>query len=182
MPRYVAFLRAVNVGRASTVQMDALRRAFEGLGFSNVQSFIASGNIIFDTAIRNTSRLEMDIERGLLQAFGREMTPFIRTTGEIAGIAAFDPFPNTALHAGDQLAVVFLSSPPDARAAQILDEFDSKTDQFRVRGREVYWLRHRNAEGAPDSAVPLDKALREPFTIRSMGTVKKITDKFFSDD
>ncbi len=182
MPRYVAFLRAVNIGGASSVKMDILRRTFEGLGFSNVTSFIASGNIIFETTTRNTTRLEIQIERGLLQALGHEITPFVRTARELVEIAAFDAFAGTALQEGDQLAVLFLSQSPDPNAAKLLESFVSMTDQFRVHGREVYWLRHLDAEGAAYALVPLDKALSEPFTIRSMSTVRKIAEKFFSHE
>ena len=68
MPRYVAFLRAINVGGTGTVRMDVLRRIFEGLGFSEVASFIASGNIIFEASARSTAALEERI-RGVARAF-----------------------------------------------------------------------------------------------------------------
>ncbi len=182
MPRYVAFLRAVNVGGPHTVKMDALRRVFEGLGFSNVASYIASGNIIFETTARNTSLLEHRIERGLLQAFGQELLPFIRSGRELAEIVSCHAFPDAPLGTGDQLAVVFLSAPPHARAVKALEQFESKTDAFRGHGREIYWLRHLDETGAAYSAVPLDKALSEPFTIRSMSTLRKIAEKFFANE
>ena len=53
MPRYIAFLRAINVGGHNTVKMDFLRQLFESLGFSNVETFIASGNIVFETTSKN---------------------------------------------------------------------------------------------------------------------------------
>ena len=59
MPRYVAFLRAINVGGHNT-KMAELRRLFEGLGFSGVEAFIASGNVIFETNSRATARLAVD--------------------------------------------------------------------------------------------------------------------------
>ncbi|NTU66209.1 MAG: DUF1697 domain-containing protein, partial [Chloroflexi bacterium] len=64
MLRYVAFLRAINVG-GHTVKMDALRRHFAALGFAGVEKFIASGNVVFDTTARNTHALEKKIEQHL---------------------------------------------------------------------------------------------------------------------
>ena len=61
MPRYVAFLRAINVG-GHTVKMDQLRRLFERLGFSKVETFIASGNVIFESASRSAKALEKNTE------------------------------------------------------------------------------------------------------------------------
>ncbi len=182
MPRYVAFLRAVNVGGARTVKMEVLRGVFQGLGFSGVSSFIASGNIVFETRARNTVLLERLIERGLLQALGKDMTPFVRTAQELTSIVRCDAFPKSALGVGDQLAVIFLSTPPTAKAQKILEAFPSRTDEFRVHGREVYWLRHLSAEGAAYSTVPLDETLGEPFTIRSMSTLTKLAEKFFAHE
>ncbi len=107
MPRYVAFLRAVNVGGARTVKMEVLRQTFREAGFSNVASFIASGNIIFETPARNTALVEERIERALLQEIGYELTPFVRTGPELEQIIAFDAFPTSRRDVRDQLAVIF---------------------------------------------------------------------------
>ena len=83
MPRTIAFLRAVNVG-GHTVKMDALRRHFESLGFSNVETFIASGNVIFETPFKNARTLESSIENKLRDALGYEVAAFLRTDAELA--------------------------------------------------------------------------------------------------
>lgn len=181
MHRYVAFLRAVNVDGASTVKMDSLRRVFEGLGFSNVSSFIASGNIVFETAVHSTGLLEEQIERGLLQALGKDFTPFVRTVRELAQIVSFDAYPGVKFRMGDQLAVVFLTAEPESKATAALGSFQSVRDEFRCHGREIYWLRHTEAEEAAYSTVPLEKVLREPFTIRSLSTLKKLAEKYVRD-
>jgi uncharacterized protein (DUF1697 family) len=67
MPRYIAFLRAINVG-GHTVKMDVLRQHFAALGFSNVETFIASGNVVFETTAKNTRTLEQKIEKHLRAA------------------------------------------------------------------------------------------------------------------
>ncbi len=178
MPRYVAFLRAVNVGRASTVKMDALRRVFEGLGFSNVSTFIASGNVIFETRARNTDLLEQRIEQGVMEVLGKDLTPFVRSMPELQQIVAFEAFPASVLAVGDRLGVVFLSAPPGSPAAKMLESSNPGAEEFRVRGREIHWLRRANPEGGVPSALLLDQVLTEPFTIRSMGTLKKLTHKY----
>ena len=178
MPRYIAFLRAVNVGGSSAIKMEALRRVFEDLGFSNVTSFIASGNIIFEAAEHNSELLERQIEEGLLRSLGKDLTPFVRTAQQLARIAAFDAFPNIHPAVGDQLAVIFLSSSPSAKAVKALEGLHSQTDEFRAQGREIYWLRHTGADGLVYSTVPLDRVLAEPFTTRSMSTLKKLAEKY----
>ncbi len=91
MARYVAFLRAVNVG-GRTVKMDELRALFTEVGLSEVESFIASGNVIFSTSAKATPALEQKIEARLLKALGYEVLVFVRTLTEVAAAAANEPF------------------------------------------------------------------------------------------
>ncbi len=181
MPRYVAFLRALNVGGASTVRMEVLRRIFEGAGFSAVSTYIASGNVIFSTTARSAAALEQRIEKALIEALGFEATPFVRTGPELAGIVGFKAFPAARVAPADQLAIVFLSTPPGAGSESALQALRSPTDEFRIRGREIYWLRHRTPDGLVYSTTPLEKLLDQPFTIRSLNTVKKISERYFAD-
>jgi len=86
MPKYVAFLRAINVG-GHTVKMDHLRRLFEAIGFTNVETFIASSDVIFDSTSKSTKALERKIEDYLHRTLGYEVATFIRTTSEVAAMA-----------------------------------------------------------------------------------------------
>ncbi len=180
MPRYVAFLRAVNVGGPRTLKMDALRRIFEGLGFSDVATYIASGNVIFESQARNQTGLEEQIERGLIEALGYDATPFVRSGSEMKGIAAFRPFPRTHIGPTDELGVIFLSFSLDPATSQRLESLSPRTDEFKAHDREVYWLRHRGPGGEPYQTSGFDKLLDQPFTIRSVRTVQKIAEKYFS--
>ena len=76
MPKYVAFLRAINVG-GHLVKMDYLRTLFEALGFENVETFIASGNVIFDSKSKNTQALEKKIESLAELAINRQEPDYI---------------------------------------------------------------------------------------------------------
>ncbi len=78
MSRCIAFLRAINVG-GHTVKMDDLRRLFESLGFTRGETFIASGNVVFETTSKNTTALERKIEKKLRDALGYEVATFIMT-------------------------------------------------------------------------------------------------------
>src|SRR5215211_2292119 len=83
MPKYIAFLRAINVG-GHTVKMDYLRTLFEDLGLMNVETFIASGNVIFDSPARRPKALEQKIETFLKEKFGYAVATFIRSAAELA--------------------------------------------------------------------------------------------------
>ena len=91
MPKYIAFLRAINVG-GHTVKMDHLSKLFEGLGFSSVETFIASGNVIFDTTAKNTATLEKKIAEHLEKSLGYPVDTFLRTIQEVGEIEKRSPF------------------------------------------------------------------------------------------
>src|SRR5215831_8752107 len=86
MPKYVAFLRAINVG-GRTVKMEELRRIFDAIGFSNVETFIASGNVIFDSKSKATRAIEQKIETALLKSLGYAVDTFVRAIPELTRIA-----------------------------------------------------------------------------------------------
>ena len=173
MPRYVALLRAINVGGAHAVKMEALRRAFEPLGFSSVGTYIASGNVIFETPIRSAARLEHLIEQRLLAALGYDVAAFVRSHTQLEKIAAYRAFPAAKMKGGE-LYIVFTSAAQGARSKQLLKRLQTPTDEFRVHGREIYWLRRRRPGAVPYATLPLEKTLDRPFTIRSFKTVAKL--------
>src|SRR5687768_17091294 len=111
MPRYIALLRAINVG-GHTVKMDHMRGLFEQSGFTNVETFIASGNVLFEAASEDPQSLERHIERLLQQSLGYEVTTFIRMPSELMEIAAYRPFPDSKLEAPE--ATLYISFLPDA--------------------------------------------------------------------
>jgi len=178
VPTFAAFLRAINVG-GHTVRMDTLRRAFESMRFSAVETFIASGNVVFDTAITDTSRLTGTIERKLRGELGYDVATFLRSTTELREIADYKPFPGADHDPSASVYVVFLAAAPDAAVKRKLSALTTNEHEFRTRRREVYWLR-RKVDGVPFSAVALDKALGCLFTIRGAPTVAKMADKYCS--
>lgn len=176
--RYVAFLRAINVG-GHTVKMDVLRKLFERLGFRNVETFIASGNVIFETPAGNLQQLEEQIARHLQNALGYEVTTFIRTSVELAEIAAFQPFDAAEIETpGTSLFVVFLPAPLSDRVQRQLRSFRTEADDFRVRGREIFWLSRASTAESPFARPLLGKTLGVPATVRNIKTVRKLSAKY----
>ena len=179
MPKYVAFLRAINVG-GHTVKMDQLRDLFKGLGFKNVETFIASGNVIFDSPSKSAKALEKQIESCLLKALGYEVVTFVRAASELADIAAYKPFSDSELNAkGHTLYIGFMASEPSQSAKEKLLSLTTKVDDLHVNGRELYWLcRAAKYSESQISPVVLAKALGMPSTLRNSTTVKKLAAKY----
>src|SRR5262249_52418031 len=108
MFRFIAFLRAINVGGGRTVKMRSLRQVFESLGFFRIATFVASGNVIFETKTRDTKTLERKIEERLREVLGYEVPTFVRGEDELAKIANYRPFPQLKFDAAWQRNIIFL--------------------------------------------------------------------------
>ena len=178
MARYVAFLKAINVG-GHVVKMDRLRQLFEAEGLANVETFIASGNVIFDAAAKNGHSLETKIAARLRKALGYDVATFLRTTTEVAAIARYQPFQGVDAK-GTSLFIGFLAETPGAAANRAVTALSTKADQFHVHGHELYWLCRGRMSDSDFSYAKLEKALGLEATFRNVTTVAKIADKYAS--
>jgi len=174
MPRYVAFLRGINLGKRR-VAMPRLAKIFEELGHTQVKTFIASGNILFDSGTRNASTIEAKASEHLESSLGYEVEVFVRTAAEIREIARAKHFPEDGKDKNTIHVRFFHESLP----AEIRKKFESirtPLDAFKVADGEFYWL--VRSERSSDSKVwtlPEIRALRLPgSTMRNIKTIRKI--------
>ncbi len=179
--KYVAFLRAVNVG-GRAIKMRDLKTVFESLPVENVETFIASGNVIFDAAVKDPAALERRAEAALGTAFGFGIETFLRSIDELQRIAECHPFHEIAASGkGGTVYVGFLRKAPDPHTQRRVRAASTHVHEFRLSQREILWLR-RDVPGALAAPVPaLDKILGVLTTFRNARTVKRIAEKYRSD-
>ncbi len=173
MPRYAALLRAINVG-GRTVKMDELRAIFEAVPLRRVESVIASGNILFDSASADVAKLETRIEAKLEKSLGYEVETFVRTGAELAALVANQPF---ALSGADKVHVVFQREPLSAEAQQAVVALSNGYDEFVVKEREIYWCTRGPFSGSQIKPSAFARAVGSPGTARNVTTVRKLAEK-----
>lgn len=174
MPTYVAFLRAINVG-GHVVKMDRLRRLFEEAGCANVETVIASGNVIFSSPSKSEKALAAKVAARLGEALRYEVATFLRAPAELAAITRQQPFGDAEESHG--LYIGFLAEKPGGAAIKALRACATEVDDFRVVGREVYWLCRTRFSESLFSGPRLEKTLGMSTTIRNITTVRKIAAK-----
>ena len=173
----VAFLRAINVG-GRRLKMDDLRRHFEDLGLSDVETFIASGNVIFTGGGSDSAKLERKIERGLEKALGFHNDAFVRTLPDLKKLVKKNPFPKTKETGGTGLQVGFLGKPVTAKVRNAVQGLSTEQDLVTVQGREVFWLPTAGVGRSTVGGGAIEKALGQPTTVRGIKTVEKILAKY----
>lgn len=175
MHHHIAFLRGINLGKRR-LKMDRLAALFEELKFAKVETFIASGNVIFSSKSADGAKLEKQIEAHLAASLGYEVDTFVRTRAEVAAVAAFRPFPKTEMdEPANTVHVGFFDAfGPDQRRE--LEACRSDTDEFRVEGREYYWLCRRiKTHESKIWASPQLRALKLPSSsMRNLTTIRKL--------
>jgi uncharacterized protein (DUF1697 family) len=174
MTKYVAFLRAINVGGNAIIKMTDLKRMFESAGPENVQTYIQSGNVIFETEEKDIDTVKKQLESQLEGAAGYKIHFFVRTMRELQSIVSKRPFEAK----GNETAyVAFLAQKPDAKSQQVLLALKNEADDFAIKGREVYHLR-RDREKSVLAKTSIEKVLKLPTTVRNMTTLQKMVDKY----
>ena len=172
--RYAALLRAINVG-GHVVSSPRLASLFEDLGFENVSTLIASGNVIFDARSGTAAALEKRLAAHLERSLGYDVATFLRTAPELAAIVAHRPFAKP--QPGSRLYVGFLGAAATADAKRAVAALESAGNSFRLHGRELYWGTTLGMGRNPISGARLEKALGQPMTIRQSTTVEKLAAK-----
>jgi uncharacterized protein (DUF1697 family) len=176
--RYVAFLRGMNLGNRR-IKNEELRRHFEEIGFEEVATFRASGNVIFSSAGREgEGKLAERVEAELGERLGYDVPVFLRSIKEVEAIAAAEPFaPKLVAKAKGKLQVSLLKKNPSAAAKKKALALATDEDLLAIEGRELYWLPSGGISESDLDLKALDAVLGAG-TIRTMGTIEQIAAKF----
>lgn len=160
---YIALLRAVNVGGTGKLPMADLTRLCSKAGFTNVQTYIASGNVIFDSP-KSAGEVKAALEAGLKRYAGKSVGVAVRTGVEMAAILDANPFPDAP---SNRTVAVFLDAPPSGDA---LDNISGQQDEEIALGRCEVYIRYGESMGRSKLKVPA----AAHGTARNMNTVAKL--------
>jgi uncharacterized protein (DUF1697 family) len=176
--RYVAFLRGINLGKRR-VKSPELVGYFEAIGFEDVATFRASGNVVFvDPAGDSEAKVQERVEAGLEEALGYDVATFLRSAKEVAAIAARDPFDAEAIAASEgKPQVVLLGRKPSAKAKEAAIALAPEGDLMAIEGRELHWLPSVGLSETELDTKALDAALGKG-TTRTAGTIEAIAAKY----
>lgn len=174
----IALLRGINVGGHNKIKMAELRQVFETLGFGRVQTYIQSGNVLFESDDSEQSlikRIQGEIEK----VFGFSINVVIRTAVELEWITTNCPFTEEAIaeaeitSEGESLYVSLLQDKPSQEGIDGLGTYKSDNEEFSIEGREVYLLFRRGVRNAK-LANNLQR-LDVPSTMRNWKTINKLS-------
>lgn len=174
---FVAFLRAINVTNRY-VKMADLRQILSGLdGLTSIETYIQSGNVLFEAEPDERGALEGALEAHLHAQLGFPVPTFVRSAAEIAAIAAhwpFHPEDAAALAADVRVYVAFIRAAPLPAQRAMLEARSDAVDVLRVFGRQVFWLYRRGSGKSTVSAATIEDVLQGETTVRNISTIRKL--------
>lgn len=165
MTSYVALLRAVNVGGSGKLPMKELKAMCEEAGFESVRTYIASGNVVFETD-DDAGKVKEILEMRLTDYAGQKMDVFVRTARELRDLVEINPYPDEA---GNQVAVLFLDrKPPSDLEGRVTGV---ENEKFKPAASEIFI---HYPDGLGRSKLSFGKDLVG--TTRNMNTVTKLAE------
>jgi len=173
MPVFIAMLRGINVSGKKLIKMVQLRASLETLGFSDVKTYVQSGNVVFKTAKTSGTNLAAKIAKKILDDFGHSVSVLVRTPAELGEILK-SPFAKKTGIDADRVYVTFLSQPAPKSAGDNLKTLAAKTEQFFISGREIYLHCPDGYGNTKFSNNALEKKLSLPATTRNWRTVNAL--------
>ena len=165
MASYVALLRAVNVGGTGKLSMADLKSMCCAAGFMQVQTYIASGNVVF-SAEASPKKVKSELEARLLAYAGKPVGVVVRTASEMANVLAANPFPKAA---PNRTAAIFLDEPPPSDA--LSNAIGRREEAMQLGAREIY-VHYPSGMGSSKLKIPAAKT----GTARNMNTIAKLAE------
>ena len=174
--QYVAFLRGINVGGHGLIRMTDLKIAFEKMGFKNVRTVLASGNVVFQSELTDTKALTKEIESSLKKAFEKDISVILRSSDDLNKLQSSEPFKGITVTPSIRLYVTFLSKKTGPRTITI--PYTSFQNEFRIlhaTPTDVFSvLDLSKGKGTPDVMNILENEFGPYITTRNWNTVLKV--------
>jgi uncharacterized protein (DUF1697 family) len=172
MTVYIAFLRGVNVGGRGKVRMEELKELFESIGFSDVRTYIQSGNVLFSSEISDSHLISSRIEEGIRTRFSLNVNAITEPLEELSKIVDASPFKEADLSEREVIHVAFLLEDPSVGDLNAVVKLDGKGDNVILKGRTAYILCRNGFSNSPYNA--LERILRVKVTFRNFNTLKNL--------
>ncbi len=170
MPRYVAFLRGINVGGHKIVKKEKLQETFTSLGFKDVSTFKQSGNVIFDAESKDTDIIRVAIQQKLSQLTGSDIAVFLRTVAQLEEIIKNNPFPN-AEEGASYLVTFMRDKQPNSTVRMAIPK--STAEIIQIKDFEAYSITRGHGDGAKPNPY-IESKYKTQATTRNLNTIREI--------
>lgn len=176
MQTYIALLRGINVSGQKKIKMADLKLSLEALAFSDVVTYIQSGNIVFKADEKSISKLENSIHEKILKDFGFEVPVLVKTPKELTHAMNNNPFKKDKLKDEKLFYVVFLKDKPQAENIAKLETYDYSPEEYILDDKIIYYYAANGAGNAKMNNNFFENKLKVRATSRNWRTTHKLVE------
>ena len=175
MTQYICILRGINVSGQKKIKMADLKALFQGLGFSNVASYIQSGNVIFNSDIDDTKALQLEIEQAIQAQYTFDVPAIIRTSTQFKVMLKGLPFDNIDISKdGAQVLMTILAEQPTQQRIADIQQYVKSPERLVILDNTVYIHCPNGYGNSKLSNVFVEKKLGVAATTRNLKTINKL--------
>lgn len=138
MPIYAAFLRAINVGGRNIIKMSELKECLETIHLKHIQTFLQSGNVVFESELEDTEKLQILIQHSIEFVFSINVPVIVRSQEEMKNILTANPFDNFSVLPKDKIFINYLQNLPTEETLTAFKPMDAKGDIFKIDGKNIF--------------------------------------------
>ncbi|WP_338769453.1 DUF1697 domain-containing protein [Bernardetia sp. ABR2-2B] len=184
MQKYISILRGINVGGKRKILMKDLKVLYQNLGFEHVETYIQSGNVIFNSSL-DKNKISTQIEKAIFEKYNFEVPVIIRTKEELINIRSSNPFIESESKKQEiinSLHLTFLEEIPTIQNIEKAKEIESKTDdKFEIVGNTIFVFCEGKYHTSKLTNNFFEKKLKTKATTRNWKTIEKLTELMISD-
>jgi uncharacterized protein (DUF1697 family) len=174
MPTYISMLRGINLGSHNSIRMPELKGLYEALGFTNVSTYVQSGNVVFSGDDRDTPELEAAIQAQIAATFGFDVPVFVRQARDFQWLLDENPFLHGRSEDPARLHVTFLSAAPPQEKLDALVKPAGENDEYVIIGRDVFLFCPNGYGRTKLSNAFFERKLGLPATTRNWNTINAL--------
>ncbi|MDD2531018.1 MAG: DUF1697 domain-containing protein [Bacteroidales bacterium] len=170
MKTYISLLRGINIGGHKKIKMDSLRENFSSLGYSNIKTYIQSGNILFSSKEEDKTKLEKEISSMILDKYGFDVPVLVLNSEELNEVISNNPFANSTNHNKDFIHITFLSNEVKEFNFTEIDSKKESEDEYKIINKTVYLYLPKGYGNTKIHNNFLEKLLKTQATTRNWKT------------
>lgn len=174
MKTYISILRGINVSGHKMIKMDALKQLYVDLGFSNVQTYIQSGNVVFQSQSQNTNEIATQIEEKISEIFKFEVPVLVLEFEELKSIIAQNPFTKDLNKDVSSFHITFLKEIPSEENCNKIKDLQSNNDEFLIIDKSIYLYCPNGYGNTKLNNNFLENKLKTTATTRNWKTVNEL--------
>lgn len=175
MTRSIAILRGINVGGKRIIRMEDLKSMFQEIGLENVETYIQSGNVLFDSKKdKSDSEIQELIEQAIFKKYGFEVPVIVRSVKELHEAVNNNPFYNEKSENIERLHLTFLKETPTSENLEKTESYNYEPDKFVIREKQVFIYCQGKYHQTKLNNNFFEKKLKTSATTRNWKTVLKL--------